>query len=338
MVTEQMLLDEGRKQGLAYRPGGGVDAPGDADGSFSRSHRSRDLASAIPSQLPSGWAKTAVRPRPTPRPTENAVFGVTQQGSRDFSRPRTSPDAEAVLSTEALASRLFESTENDGTSILDELASRLVDDDDALVDLCIRLLNERSGVVVDRAVLALEDLQVRSPERRATLAEALATYSKIRADTPSQSLWSALRKFASLVHNTKLSYFDTFLAAERPTSTRQVALQCWRHVLVADPVLKSPAREFLRQRTQEMIIAFSHPDCLGNGPQDALAATVFATGFLLDIRSNSELAGTVRSLRRRHIVHAVAGELDVMATEIDAEEHAKLRTRLLEGRQLLLQG
>jgi len=175
---------------------------------------------------------------------------------------------------------------------------------DALLAALTRLdrpLDER------RQLLALaERVDVTNAGQRAALADALIAHARLLRDTDDAAadppLWSALRRFASLVGPERAPELLAFMRPTDGATTRQAALLGVHSILELRDMSGGPAADGLRQRLAGLAGKYLDLDWLTSGQNGALATAALTAAVLAETTNSRALVEQAVGLGRDRLV------------------------------------
>lgn len=211
--------------------------------------------------------------------------------------------AEEMTSGE-LWGRVENSPKDEGwQACLDELVERENPDVPAYIASQMQI-GELQPSVRSALVFAAERSQCFEPDVRAALKEGLLAQAiALRDAGEERPLWSAVRRFASLVPVEEVDALLSFLRDEDQPTTLQVALQGIQHIFSVDLPRRYAAVERVRERVHHLATKFISPAYLAPHSGGAsLALQLFcAAAALLDAQLSS-LGERLLQLHRPYLV------------------------------------
>lgn len=131
----------------------------------------------------------------------------------------------------------------------------------------------------DALLATAEVMQVSDPALRERLEGALLRVATMLRDRPElsseRSLWAAVRRYASLVPQARVSGLLAFLRSADALTTRQVALQGTQNVFSVEPPGALAPLSALRERVRELALKYLDADWLVSPENNALALNAF---------------------------------------------------------------
>lgn len=256
--------------------------------------------------------------QPPWRPEGSGTAGliVVERWNREASDDDDNDNDESLGIESGLEARI-----GDGDATLPaELIARLASPDRALADL----------TSLGETLWALEVLHIEEPALRKALADALLTLAlRLRDDrraAATPALWSALRRYATLIDSNASAVLMEFLREDDDASTRQLALQCIQTSLFRE--LPSRVSTDLVDRVRQLCERYLHPDVLVAPAMRSLAANAAVAFSVLAPEEAQGIAEWVRSLRRPGLRALVASKWTEMVASRDEAAALPLRGAL----------
>lgn len=174
-------------------------------------------------------------------------------------------------------------------------------------------------------VLRIEDQGLRERLRVGLFTLAIALRDDRRASTR-PLIYSALRRYATLVDERNVDSLLAFLTEADDAATRQCALQCVQTVFFRSP--PTLPHDALIQRIGELVERYLHPDVLVDPAMRSLAANAAVALSVASPATAEDVARRIHSLRRPGLRALVASKWSEMLGTF--EHHA---ARLAEHEQ-----
>lgn len=205
----------------------------------------------------------------------------------------------------------------DEADVVSELLSLLLDEGlPELPAFLVQALEDRdiTPAVQELLIVAAEHSQVSEPALRARLCAALrGSALALRGTTRPEVLWSALRRYASMVPVEEADSLLDFLRPEDAPTTIQVALQGVFSVFTRPGVdFKTAARDRLRARVGALARSLIGPSAAIRPDDAALALCAYEAAAALDDPELPDLRASLEDLGRRYLsdrAHRVIDEI-----------------------------
>lgn len=169
---------------------------------------------------------------------------------------------------------------------------------------------ERSGLVPawrDALISAVEHTQVTEVALRARVVTSLLRHARALRDQRSEGpLWSAVRRYASMVPVEASDTLLEFLQPDDAMTTKQVALQGVFNIYSHEAPHDCSARDRLRARVRELAEEYIDREFAQTPERIALAHTCFRAAAALDDPSLDELFARIEKLGLRRITERAA--------------------------------
>jgi len=165
----------------------------------------------------------------------------------------------------------------------------------------------------DALVFAAENAHFSTPDQRAIVSARLRQLAlELRENAPAGTehvVWSAMRRFASLLPAEQADSLLEFLERRGAVDTRMVALQCIARVFEKEPPSDILDRDALMRRVAEYADKFLDPDIFAGGENSAIARNAVAA---LAALGSAKLEGCIQraeAIGKRWFTARLKGDL-----------------------------
>jgi hypothetical protein len=165
----------------------------------------------------------------------------------------------------------------------------------------------------DALVFAAENAFFSTPEQQANVCARLRQLALELRESPAAGtehvVWSAMRRFSSLLPAEQVDSLVEFLERRGAVDTRMVALQCIARVFEKEPPSDSLDRDALMRRVAEYADKFLDPDIFAGGENSAIARNAVAA---LAALGSAKLEGCIQraeAIGKRWFTARLKGDL-----------------------------
>ena len=176
---------------------------------------------------------------------------------------------------------------------------------------------------MSRVVVAAEQVQVDNLELRKRLTVALHRNLHTLLGTGQSryehAIWSAIRKYASLIEQFEVSTLLPFLTGKSTLATRQVVLQAIHAIFQRSPVKTFDLVRDLAGRVAEIAEKYIDPDLVISPENNSLALNAFVALAALGDPRTSQLAKRVKEIASSFFLRRsgqILGELAILWSSI----------------------
>ena len=174
----------------------------------------------------------------------------------------------------------------------------------------------RGGPWRDALVLAAERTAFEGDELRTRVTTSLLRVAEaLRGTGPDEVMWSAIRRYASMVPVGSSDALIGFLGDDERATTLQVALQGVSRIFEASPTEGVPARDRLRARVHALALARIKPDRVHGSEDAAMCFACFEAALQLRdpeidaVQQQLESLGRSRQIARARALRDAVGAL-----------------------------